>query len=389
MASDFRKWLLEKLSGGSQRVSSAEVFSDSFFDLSSEVYVRELAFWQAVNLIASALSKCEFRTYEDGKEIKKAEYFRWNYAPNKNQSSSVFLHKLIAKLYSENEVLVVDTRNGQLLVADSYAHHEYALVDDVFTQVTVGEYRFDKSFRQKDVMYLRLHERQMRPLVNGLFEAYQKLIAYGMKAYRQSRGTKGVLTIDTMASGNKQTLAAYEEIRNNGFKKFAEAENAVMPLWKGMSYEELGSKTYANDSTRDIRSMIDDVAVFTARAFGIPPALMSGEVQGVSDALDQFLTFCIDPLADLLTEEINRKIYGERVLSGSFIRIDTSSIQHVDLLRVAESVDKLISSGAFSINDVRRLAGEPPIDEDWANQHFITKNYSDIEAPIQTSKGGE
>lgn len=388
MALNFRKWLLEKLSDGSQRVSSAEISGDSFFDLSSEIYVRELAFWQAVNLIASALSKCEFRTYEDGKEIKKAEYFRWNYAPNKNQSSSVFLHKLIAKLYSENEVLVVDTRNGQLLVADSYAHHEYALVDDVFTQVTVGEYRFDKSFRQKDVMYLRLHERKMRPLVNGLFEAYQKLIAYGMKAYRQSRGTKGVLTIDTMASGNKQTLAAYDEIRNNGFKKFAEAENAVMPLWKGMSYEELGSKTYANDSTRDIRSMIDDVAVFTARAFGIPPALMSGEVQGVSDALDQFLTFCIDPLADLLTEEINRKIYGERVLNGSFIRIDTSSIQHVDLLRVAESVDKLISSGAFSINDVRRLAGEPPIDEDWANQHFITKNYSDIEAPIQTSKGG-
>ena len=146
-----------------------------------------------------------------------------------------------------------------------------------------------------------------------------------------------------------------------------------------MNYTDLGSKTYTNEGTRDIRAMIDDVCDFTARAFGVPPALLSGDVQGVSDALDQFLTFCIDPLCDMISEEINRKRYGKDVLRGSRMQIDTKCVKHVDLLSVSTAIDKLIASGAFSVNDIRNVVGEPEIDEPWANQHFMTKNYSTVQ----------
>ena len=342
------------------------------------MYVRELAFWQCTNLVANAVSKCEFKTFDRGKEIKGEEYYLWNIEPNKNQNSSVFLQKMISKLFSENEVLVVEA-NGQLLVADSYTRRDYALLDDIFEQVTVGDFKFERSFVQSDVLFIRLHSKNMRPLVNGLYETYKKLIDYGMRSYNKSRGTKGVLSIDTIAAGDQRAQQIFEDLKNSGFKRFADAENAVLPMWKGMNYTDLGSKTYSNEGTRDIRAMIDDVCDFTARAFGVPPALLSGDVQGVSDALDQFLTFCVDPLCDLLSEEINRKRYGKDVLRGSRMQIDTKCVKHVDLLSVSTAIDKLIASGAFSVNDIRNVVGEPEIDEPWANQHFMTKNYSTVQ----------
>lgn len=379
MALEFFKRLIR---GSPQRVDAEKITQDEFFNLSNEYHVRELAFYQCVNLIASAVSKCEFKTFHDSKEIKNDEYFRWNYSPNKNQSSSVFLHKLIAKLFTENEALVVETADHQLLIADSYSRKEYALYDDIFTQVTVGDFQFQKSFAQSEVLFFKLNEKAVRPLVNGMYDTYRKLIDCAMKGYCKSRGTKGTLSADAMIS--PQTQEAFTELKNVNFRKFAEAENAVLPLPRGVTYTDLGSKTYTNEATRDIRALIDDIVIFTARAFGIPPALLSGEVQGMADALEQFLTFCIDPLADLLSEEINRKLYGKGILTGDYIQIDTKCIKHVDLLSVSTAIDKLIASGAYCINDIRKVTGEPIIDEPWANQHFMTKNYATVQDLLES-----
>ena len=378
MGLNFRRWLLEKLGDGAERVSGAEIGADDLFGLSAEIHVRELAFWSCVNIIANAIGKCEFKTFVRHRETRGPEYYLWTVEPNANQNSSAFIHKWISQLYSRNEALVIE-QNGQLLVADSFDRKPYALYDDVFSQVQVGDFTFNRTFMQSEVLYFRLSEKNMRLIANGLYAAYQKMIDYGMHSYQRSRGQKGVITIDTMAAGGSSWQKEYENLKNRDFKSFFDAENAVMPLFKGFRYDDLGSKTYSNEGTRDVRAMIDDVSDFTAKAFGIPPALLSGEVQGTSDALDQFLTFCVDPLADMLQEEINRKRNGYGGFSqGTYLQIDTRAIKHVDLLSVSTAIDKLISSGAYCINDIRKLTGDQVIDEPWAWQHFMTKNYATV-----------
>lgn len=168
---------------------------------------------------------------------------------------------------------------------------------------------------------------------------------------------------------------------NERFKKFFEAENAVLPLFDGYKYIDIGSKTYSNEGTRDIKAMIDDIYDFTGRAFGIPPVILKGDLANVGDtAINNYLTFCVDPLTDMLQEEINRKRSGYTAFSqGTYLEIDTRSIKHIDLLSVSTAIDKLIGSGSFCINDIRKLVGEPIIDEPWAWQHWITKNYSSVE----------
>ena len=91
----------------------------------------------------------------------------------------------------------------------------------------------------------------------------------------------------------------------------------------------------------------------------------------------------------MIQTEINRKKYGKKVLDGDYLKIDTTSIKHIDIIDVATSVDKLIGSGVTSVNDILKLMGMPKIDEGWANAHYLTKNYSTFEELLKNAKGGE
>lgn len=379
-------WIRSKLSSG--EITAELTDEQAFFQLMGETYVRELAFWTSVNLIANVVSKCEFKTFQNGKEVKGSEYYLWNIAPNKNQCSSVFLQQWIAQLYRKNEALVIE-HNGQLLVADSFERTPYALYEDVFTQVQVGDFTFNRSFVQSEVLYVRLSEQNMRTLTHGLYENYQKLIAYGMKSFQRSRGCRGILNVSGTAQGKQNFQETFQKLMAERFKTFFEADNAVLPLFDGYAYTDIGSKTYSSETTRDIRALIDDVSDFTAKAFGIPPALLRGDVQGTSDALDHFLTFCIDPLVDMLQEEIIGKRYGQAEFAkGNYLKIDTKAIKHVDLLSVSTAIDKLVSSGVFSVNDIRKLCGETVINEPWADRHVMTKNYAPAGELLADMEGG-
>jgi hypothetical protein len=45
---------------------------------------------------------------------------------------------------------------------------------------------------------------------------------------------------------------------------------------------------------------------------------------------------------------------------------------------IAAAGDKMIGSGAWCIDDVRRMAGDAPLNTEESKRHFITKNYGAI-----------
>lgn len=385
----FRSWLKEKLGGSAVAIDSVGEYAAEYASIVGGIYIREMAFWTATNLMANAISKCEFKTFFKGDEVKEREYYLWNVEPNKNQNSSAFLHKLIAQLYRHNECLVVE-QNGQLLVADSFKKDAYALFEDVFSQVTVKDFTFNKSFKQSEVLYFQLSEVNMRKVINGLYDSYAKLITYSMNAYQRSRGTKGIFKYETLPVTGTEERKIFDSLINEKISKWLSGDNAALPLGKGQEWKELTQKTYSSESSRDIKAMIDDIYDFTARGFGIPPVLLKGDMANIGDAVtNTLLTFAVDPLTDTLQEEINRKRSGYLGFSqGTYVEIDTKAIKHIDLLDVSTAIDKLIASGAFCINDIRKLVGEPVIDEPWAWQHWITKNYSSVEDLLNSLGGG-
>ena len=362
-------------------MSVAEIMStDEAKEIMQDICLREIAFWACVNKIANAVCKCEFRTYFNHKEQREMEYYRWNIEPNKNQNAAVFRTKLISQLYSKNEALVVDV-NGELFVADSFQKEIYAFKEYRFNSIEIDGYTLSDHWTQSYVLYFQLNSEDMKKLMNGLYESYKSLIAYAQKAYKKSRGNRGILNISAQAQADTNFSDTFQKLMSEHFKKFFQSENAVLPLFEGYDYDDLSNnKTYTTESTRDIKALADDIFDFTARAFSFPPALAKGDVQDTEKAIDEMLTFVVDPLIQLLETEINRKRNGySGWKNGNFLKIDTTAVKHIDLFDIAVAVDKLISSGGFTINDIKRALGEEEINEPWANEHFMTKNYARIQ----------
>ena len=76
-------------------------------------------------------------------------------------------------------------------------------------------------------------------------------------------------------------------------------------------------------------------------------------------------------------------------MKGNYLKIDTGNIKHIDVIGKAAAIDKLIASGVYCVNEIRIMLGQPVIDETWAWEHFITKNYAGFESLLDTLKGGE
>ncbi len=365
-----------------------EVSCRELLEAAEEYRIRELAFWCCVNLIANAVGRCEFRTYLKGTEIRGGEYYLWNVEPNVNQNSTVFLHKLIARLYQDNEALIVPTRkrdgSDAIVVADSWqVPPEYPSKQNEYKGVVVGEVHYDKTFYEKDVIHLTLNHCDIGPVVRGVYNAYAKLISVAMNNYAWANGQHWKVKVDQMVSGQENWAQTFQKMVEAQIRPFLNSGSAVLPEFDGWSYENVGKSFESGRDASHIRALVNDVFDFTANTLLIPPVLLRGQVEGVGDAHGRFLSQCIDPLMDQLSEEINRKKYGyEKWRERSYMQIDTSAIEHFDLFGNAANIEKLIGSG-YSYNDVQRAAGGREIDEPWANEHFITKNFAEAQSALK------
>lgn len=383
MAWDIFKFLIGK------NTSSKSDIKPVSYELISEYYIRELAFSMMVNRVASAISKCEIMTYENGKKKKSDEWYRWNIQPNQNQNATQFWNKLINRLYNDNQAIIVPV-NDELYVADSFFYDETgAFYEHSFKSVVINGFSLDKSFRMSEVFYFKLNDVRIKSLVDGINTFYGKLINTAYANYNASHGNKGLLRIDQFAEGAEDFEETLNEMLNEDFKAFFSSPNAVLPLLRGYDYEALPQTKSVGD-TRDIRKLYDDVIEMTAMALGISKQLAIGEVADTSKAVDDLLTFVIDPLVELISDELNRKLYSKaKYLKGYFVRFNTSLIKHVDLFDVSAAIDKLVSSGCFCIDDIRVALGQEPIDEEWSRQYFMTKNYATIDELLKSMKGGD
>lgn len=373
-----------------------EISCQELLEAAQEYQIRNLCFWVCVDLVANAIGRCEFRTFRGNKEIFEKEYWLWNFEPNANQNSTMFLHKLVAKLFEDNEALIIETTNREpgdaIIVADSWTPPlEYPSRQQEYTNVTVGEVTYQKTFYEREIMHLKLNHVNIKPVIDGLYQSYGRLLSAAMRYYEWDHGQHWKVHVSQLASGGDDWEEKFRQRINQQVKPFLESNGAVLPEFDGYEYTNMG-KNGGSSSSRDVKDLIEDVFDFTARGFLLPVVLVNGKVEATEDATRRLLTNCVDPICDQIQEEATKKRYGyEAWRRGDFLRVDSSAIQHFDIFANAPNVEKLVGSGAFTINDVMRAANQPKIDEPWADQHFLTKNISTLQDGTQAlddQKGG-
>lgn len=347
----------------------------------TRIAIQAYAIQVVVEILASLLSKCEIKTYQNGKSFRGEEWYLFNIKPNRNQTAAQFKNEFVRKTLISGRSLIINA-GTQLICADSWSTEEYALYPSRFSQIAKGNFTFRSTFDMSDVLYLTYSNGGVRKILNEMLEEHNKFLSAASETYSKSGSQKGTLEIMPIAQGVPDYEKKFNELMNVYFKQYFNSKNAVLPLWGGMKFtpQTNGEVKRTVSETTDYIAMFNDALEKAAIAYNVSPGIVKGNVENISEAITTTLTFAVDPFAKMLSEEITAKRYTkEQVLKGDYAKVCTENIKHFDVLEMANAVDKLISSGFYSTNELREKVGEERISERWADQHTRTKNYETIE----------
>lgn len=357
---------------------------DVLIDNANRIHMKRLAIDTCISFLGRTISQSEFRIKNNKEFIKDEMYYRLNVRPNKNMTASTFWENFIQKLIYDNECLVIQADDGDLLIADDFTHNEYAVFEDTFTNVTVKDYQFKRSFRQSEVIHLKYRNAKLTPLIDGLFADYGDLFGRILSSQKRKNQIRGTVDMDMIGAKTKEQIEKLQEFINNTYKAIGSKDIAIVPQQKGINYNEIYNGVANGPSVEEINKVTNGFLNQVAMAIGIPTALLYGEMADVDKQTKNYMLFTVKPLLKKISDEANVKFFemNEYLLGRKIV---VKAVSYQSIFDLATSIDKLISSSAFTGNEVRSEVDYEDSDDPNLNKHYITKNYTETNA----TEGGE
>lgn len=373
-------WLDKVLRRNSELESLFDL--DLFDETHHRAYLKQMALETNINFIGRTISQSDFRIMKNGKRQLNDWHYLLNVRPNTDQSAADFWQKFIYRLIDENEVLVVLTDNNDLLIADDFERVEYAVYPDIFRNVTVKDYTFQRTFQMNEVIYLPYNNEKLIKFMKGMFDDFGDLFSRMVEISMRNHQIRGIVGIETSQKLDEENQGKLQSFIDKLFASFKKNTVALVPKLKGFEYNEVAKGDSKGQSIEEItklkRSLTDDVA----NILGIPTALVHGELAEYETSMKAYVKFCIGPLVKKISDELNAKlIEKDNHLNGE--RIDVKGVTEKSVIENSEAVDKLVASGAYTRNEVREKFGDERSDDPELDKFVITKNYQ------SASEGGE
>lgn len=349
-------------------------------DISAKVAYKKLAIHIAATYISQAISKCEIKFYKNGKENNKSlEYYLFNVAPNRNECSSQFLNKLVYKLLTEPDGVLVITSNDKFYIAESFQREAHPMSGDIFTSVSLENLSLNRTYKRDEVMYFKLEDENVKSLIDSMYQDYGKAIDSALSAFLKNNADKYKMKIEADKIFGKDVEVAYKEILSKQIKQFVNADGGVFPEYKGYTLTSFNDK--GNQSTpSNLIELRKDTFEITGESYKIPKSMMEGNINNVKDVVNTFITFAVTPVTTLIGDVITKDLYTfQEWVKGTKAVVDTSTIPFQSILDTADGISKLIANTVVNPNEARKIIGLDNIDEDFMNQYFITKNNSKAE----------
>lgn len=380
---------------GRELAESKQASSDSLDSERECCMWMELARQTMAGYVISALQLCDVKFYDDGMAPSLSDSaWLWNVSPNPNQSRAEMMADLLGRLLvDDGRAIVVPVRRGSktsIYVADGGTEPEVrAGMPDLYRNVSIEG---STEVVPYDLTSSDLYAFDMRGVGGGwrtlqatCDDAYDRLAASIISSTRDRSGRKWLMQLNQPANGTAEQQKAIEQQLRTATKEFIRSDDGVMPLYKGQELVRASadvSKT-SGQVASDVTTIRRDMFSLVAACFHMPASLLDGNVNNFDATLDAFLTFAVDPVARMLSEEITRKTYTrDQWQRGARATVDTTHIRHVDIFQIADAAAKLIGSAIDNPNEIRGFTGQDPIDEPWAEEYQQTKNN-------ESASGGE
>lgn len=379
-------WLGKKLSS----------VDDDEFPSSDSVGLQDIAAYAAaVHMVAgyigAAVANAEIRFYEPGGGLAEpsAPQWLWTTSPNPNQSHYEFFIDLVERMLTDRRgALVVPARlrgSDVLWVADGFTEHPDPGRPTRYETVSVGRSTSfagaRKSYLASDVYYFRLRSPAAKAVLDALGEAYDSMAAKAASAYDAQSAQRYKLKMPATESGDAEFRTKWDEYISDALRSFLTNNRTVWTEFRGQELEPLKTEvSLSTSASSDFDALVKGAFERVAVAYGMPVSMLYGNVNNFEQVFGSFLTFAVDPVARLVSDEITRKTYtADEWAAGARVVVDTSRIKHYDIIESAEGADKLISSSLMTPNQVLHVLGLDPVPDAWADEHVLTKNYERVD----------
>ena len=357
-----------------------------------ENYIYTLAEAHAIDLIARTIAKCEIQTFEM-KENKIQEskgdlYWTLNIQPNYIETGSKFIYKLVTKLLAEKAALILinkTTKTNLLYVADSYNCNNKILTGKTFYNITIADdegnsINLNKIYTSENTIYYSLKNSELKTASESFKKNTAKLLKASQKSFIKTNTSKWRLKTPgqqpKMLDAETKKPVSYEKYKEKITEGLTSDEEAIVMLSDLFDLENLNQNN-KKDLT-DYENVFKKIGDTVAQNWNIPLDIFYGSKTEKSTGTNDFITMCVDLYFELLEDGFNASLVGKKdYLKGEYVKFNRLNINHKDLIDKASGWDKLISNG-FSFNQLCKFLGLPTIDEDWANEHYITKNYANV-----------
>ena len=349
-----------------------------------KLQLSDLAIEKAVGMIAKAIAKSEFIVQRKNGRTKDHVYWILNVRPNPNETATDFWVKVVEKLLIQTEAVICKL-DGSLYLMESFNTTDVVLFPQTYKDVTIEtngkSYKLDRTFSADDVMHLRTRNGKIKRYIESILNLYDNTISAMVASKKIASTPKFNLNMNaqlpairTKNPDGTDKVLSMDEYRAK-IKKLLESDSVeIITNGSGLTLEQLKIET--QNTSSDITALAKEVFTECAFAFDIPKSVFLGEITEKADSTNEFITYAVKWVVEVINDSINAKLVGEQsYLDGEAIWIDLSRYKHVDIIESAANLDKLRSIG-FNFDEVREMVGWEPLNTEFSQERVITKNYT-------------
>ena len=334
-------------------------------------------------MIAKAIAKSDILIQTESKEKHKKEY-RLNVQPNDNECGTVFWTEVVKQLLTEQEALIIPL-SGKYYRATSWSHTNEVMMKRVYKDVMLscgGEnLTIFSTFQSDEVIHLRYDNARIRLYLQnvvGQFDKTMDSINAMMQLSSQPRfklklGTNALSFREKQADGTDKVMTKDQYVLK--IKKLLTSDALeVLTEQENASVEQLQINTAVK--AEELTKMALQINNEVANAFDIPEAVFNGNITEKSDATNEFITYAVSPVAEVINDTLTAYVVGEDdyCSKNEKVMVWLARFKHVDVVDSAVNLDKLRGIG-FHLDEIRGMVGYPLLNTEFSTERALTKNY--------------
>lgn len=372
------EWLFKNRTGDVSNV--LEIIAKDLTKVQLAVMAQE----KAAGMIAKAIAKSEIVLTQGEKRRKDEAYYRLNIRPNDNETGTDFWFNVARELVATGDCVVVRMPNGKYYRANSYQMDDYVLFSKTYSNITITDGYNEVVLRygvsSDDIMHFRYGTAKMRKFtdnvlnnLNDALNAVQSLETIANTPLLKFKVDANLQFRRRTADG-KEIRLTLDNVLDEFKEKIDGKKLAIITEQTGTSLEFMDVKKQV--TAAEVGALADIINKECAAAYDIPLGVFNGQITEQSDATNEFITYAVSPVAEVINDTLGAKLVGEKdYIKGERAFVWLAHFKHIDVIDAANSLDKLRAIG-FTLDEIFEMVGYPALNTEFSTTRALTKNYA-------------